>query len=90
MNSVLDAGQSASDTGLVGPSSVAKVSLVEEADDLTLSPLGIQVDVLMIDMADSVLPSLREFDPVTDSDANIWGFSLDFPHAMPDVVALLE
>ena len=87
--SVLEAGQIAADDAVFGPSTFVHVGLVEEADDLSMVQLGVSADVSLVDVSDAILPALREFDPVTDSDANIQSYLVDVPHAFPDVVAIL-
>ena len=46
--------------------------------------LGLDAQVLVIDVNDDILLSCREYDPVTDHLASILGFSHDHPNSLPD------
>ena len=65
---------------------------LEESDDLPTPvavPLGIEAQVLVVDVHDDILSKCREYDPVSDSLATILGFSNDHPSSLPDVSVLL-
>ena len=72
------------DLAMIGPNSVFNVPLFEEADDLTMVEIGVNGDVLVVDMTDEVLEYCREYDPVTDSLNAIAGFSEDYANCFPD------
>ena len=90
LNSVLELGQSGADELMFGPSSSFSVPLVEEQEDFSGAvSLGLEAQVLVVDVQDDALQSVREYDPVTDSLIDITGFSVDHPQSLPDFQALL-
>ena len=87
---VIADGQLGSDETMVGPNSVFTAPLIEESEDFTTTvSLGIEAEVLVVDVTDDILLAAREYDPVTDHMANILGFSLDHPTSLPDANLLL-
>lgn len=81
-------GQEGSEETLFGPNSLFTVGLLEEAEDLSTVPLGVESQVCVVDVKDEILAFCREYDPVTDSTAAILGFSSDFPNSLPDTARL--
>ena len=66
----LSDGQTGSDEHPFGPNSIFSAELLEEADDVPTPvavPLGIEAQVLVVDVPDDILSKCREYDPVTDS-----------------------
>ena len=51
--------------------------------------LGIEAQVLVVDVHDDILSKCKEYDPVTDSLVTILGFSNEHPLNLPDVSVLL-
>eukprot|EP00435_Cladocopium_sp_Y103_P039410 s1015_g10.t1 len=87
---VLHDGLSGSEEVIFGPNTNFQVSLMEEnEDDLSLQDLGVSADAVVVDVTDDVIDFCREYDPVTDSQAAIHGFSFDFPTSLPDYNVLL-
>lgn len=90
-NQTIEAGQAGVEETLFGPSTSFSVEIVEENDEMTETiNLGIEAQVLVIDMHDDVLLACREYDPVTDSTAAIMGFSIDHPQSLPDATKLMS
>ena len=88
----LSDGQTGSDEHPFGPNSIFSAGLLEEADDVPTPvavSLGIEAQVLVVDVHDDILSKCREYDPVTDSLATILGFSNEHPSSLPDVSVLL-
>ena len=82
---VLTDGQTSTDEVLFGPNSFFSVDFIEETEDLASTvPVGIRADVLVIDVTDQILSFCREYDPVTDSMAEIHGFSSEHPLSIPE------
>ena len=84
-------GQIGAEESLFGPNVMLTAGLFEEPDDATPGavPLDVDAQVLLIDVQDDILSRCREYDPVTDSLANILGFSNEHPSSLPDAMALL-
>ena len=71
----IEAGQAGVEETLFGPSTNFSVELLEENEEMTETiSLGVEAQVLVIDMHDDVLLACREYDPVTDSTAATMGF----------------
>eukprot|EP00435_Cladocopium_sp_Y103_P051633 s1074_g16.t1 len=84
---VLAAGESANPTDLIGPHRTIHAEAVTEEEDGTETDY---IEGLILDLVDfhaSVLPLLREFDPVTDSGAQ--PFLAESPEAVPKPASLL-
>ena len=82
---VLTDGQTSTDEVLFGPNSFFSVDFIEETEDLASTvPVGIRADVLVIDVTDQILSFCREYDPVTDSMAEIHDFSSEHPLSIPE------
>lgn len=81
-------GQDGAEDALFGPNSFFTAPLVEEAEDLSTISLGFDAKVIVVDVSDSILRYCREYDPVTDSMASIYGFSLGNPSSLPDCTVL--
>ena len=87
----IEAGQAGVEETLFGPSTKFSVELLEENEEMTETiSLGVEAQVLVIDMHDDVLLACREYDPVTDSTAAIMGFSIDHPQSLPDATKLMS
>jgi hypothetical protein len=87
----IEAGQAGVEETLCGPSTKFSVELLEENEEMTETiSLGVEAQVLVIDMHDDVLLACREYDPVTDSTAAIMGFSIDHPQSLPDATKLMS
>ena len=87
---VLADGQQGSDEVLFGPNSVCTSDLFDEADDLNYTvPVGVEIEVTVVDVNDEILAFCREYDPVTDSTQTILGYSHEHPGSMPDPSRLL-
>eukprot|EP00435_Cladocopium_sp_Y103_P017354 s93_g4.t1 len=84
---VLAAGETAPPTDMIGPHRTLHVEALTEEEDGTEAdfPAGMLVD--LVDFHASVLPLLRECDPVTDSGA--LPFLADFPEVVPKPASLL-
>eukprot|EP00435_Cladocopium_sp_Y103_P022609 s2450_g5.t1 len=82
-------GQSADEDAAVGPSVVIEMELIEEDEDLNVVRTGVVAPVVCVDFSDGILSSLREYDPVTDSQENIKSFLVSHPSALPYVEASL-
>ena len=72
----------------LGVGSMFEVAMVEEADDGSVAPLGVAGPVSVIDVGNEVLAFCREYDPVTDSDAEVTPFHAALVQALPDVAVL--
>ena len=86
----LIAGKTADDDSEIGPSLRTSTLLVEEDDDGVERITGLEVDFLLIDLADAALGWFAEYDPVTDSHKEIVGFSLDRPDCIPEIASALK
>ena len=76
--------------GLVGPSREFTAQLITEDDSGSgVIELGSSAVFIVVDLEDSVLVDMREYDPVTDSTENILPFSLTEPNALPKVLTTL-
>ena len=83
-------GQSGSEEILFGPNSVFASDLLDEGEDLNFTvPVGVEVEVLVVDVSDDVLALCREYDPVTDTTATILGYSHEHPASLPEHTRLL-
>ena len=85
------------DDALLGPSREFQAEVVIENDDGAEVGTGERQDFLVIDVADEILISLREYDPVTDSLEDVVSFSQERPESLvavgdvlPDVNSWLE
>ena len=76
--------------GLVGPSREFTAQLIMEDDSGSgVIELGVSSTFIVVDLEDSVLTDMREYDPVTDSTEDIFPFSQTEPNALPKVVTAL-
>lgn len=66
------------------------VPLVEESDDGTPVPLGMNGPVVVVDVNDDFLNFARLFDPVTDADSEIVPYHPDNTSCIPQIHALIE
>ena len=83
-------GQSGSEEILFGPNSIFASDLLDEGEDLNFTvPVGVEVEVLVVDVSDDVLAICREYDPVTDTTATILGYSHEHPASLPEHTRLL-
>ena len=80
---ILQDGQLGAEDSLFGPNSKFSSPLVEEAEDFSLVPTGIEAESVVVDVNDDVLGFCREYDPVTDS-------LTTNPSSLPDVIVLLS
>lgn len=85
------------DDALLGPSREFQAEVVIENDDGAEVGTGDRQDFLVIHVADEILLSLREYDPVTDSLEDVVSFSQERPvslvavgDVLPDVNSWLE
>eukprot|EP00435_Cladocopium_sp_Y103_P020313 s1327_g4.t4 len=87
---ILASGQDAEEPAVVGPSTRLEVELLEE-DEETLEVIrtGVQATTVCVDLTDGIISSLREYDPVTDSQANIRPFLASHPLALPYIESVL-
>lgn len=86
----LQDGQVASLAAVFGPNSLFTATLVEEAEDCSWIPIGMDVVFQVVDVSDLAVSMTREYDPVTDSTAPIMPFSVDAPSALPDVGQMID
>ena len=93
---LMSASMSEDDT-LLGPSREFQAEVVIENDEGAEIGTGERQDFLVIDVADEILVSLREYDPVTDSLEDVVSFSQERPESLvavgdvlPDVTSWLE
>lgn len=70
---------------LLGPSREFEASLCVEDDVGHITDLALKGRFLVVDIEDSVLLSMREYDPVTDSTENIRPFSLQHVNSLPKI-----
>ena len=87
----LEAGQTADEEALLGPSCSVSVELgeEEEASGQELRT-GVTVSALCADFNDEILLYAREFDPVTDSAEVVVTFDPSRPTALPFASEVLE
>lgn len=80
-----------SEDALLGPSTTFEVDIILEEDELgNVFSSGFKSEVLVADFTNSVLPFLREYEPVTDSLIDVVSFSENAPNAMPAAQELLS
>ena len=96
-DTALLAASLAEEDGMLGPSREFGAEVVVENEEGGETGTGDRQDFLVVDVADEVLLTLREYDPVTDSLEVIQGFVPDKPDAlvavgdvMQDVTSWLE
>lgn len=76
--------------GLVGPSCEFSAQLIIEDDTGSgVIELGVSSTFVVVDLEDSILTDMREYDPVTDSTEDIFPFSQNEPNALPKVLTAL-
>ena len=85
---MIEQGNSAGSTGLVGPSTLVSVPGVIEEEDGSEIPAGYDLPVRLVDLNISALSSLRGFDPVTEGEG-ILCFSPDHQEVLPESNALM-
>ena len=68
--------------GLVGPYHEFFSDLIEEAEDASIVQLGRKAPIFLIDLDDTALQQMREYDPVTDSTSFCCPFSAEKPLAI--------
>lgn len=78
------------DDGLLGPSHEFSADLIVEDDTGGEVSLGVRRDFIVVDVADSALAMMREYDPVTDSTEEILGFSADRADSLVAVGDVLQ
>eukprot|EP00435_Cladocopium_sp_Y103_P072261 s203_g39.t1 len=83
----LQGGQTAEEEAVIGPSTVLTMELLEEDESLVVHATGVYAEVLCVDCSDGILPTIREYDPVTDSSEPIIPFSEEVPLGLPHVSA---
>ena len=71
------------DEGLIGPSREFEADLVEEPEEGPPMKVGIETKFLVVDVSDTALQSMREYDPVTDMHEDIKSFSDERPFDLP-------
>ena len=71
------------DEGVIGPSREFEAELVEEPEEGPPMKVGIQTKVLVVDVSDTALQSMREYDPVTDMHEDIRSFLDERPFDLP-------
>ena len=81
----VQAGQSAEDEALLGPSTMIPMDLLEEDEEGVVQSLGLSTPILVADFNDNILDFLREYDPVLDATEVIRPFSEVRPSALPAV-----
>ncbi|OLP93478.1 hypothetical protein AK812_SmicGene24595 [Symbiodinium microadriaticum] len=72
----------AEDHSLIGPSHIVSVPAVEEGDTGEDAPAGFEIQVLLVDVEEGVLPYMSAFDPVTESGLVV-GFEPEASHVLP-------
>lgn len=86
---VLEGGQSAGSSEVVGPSKLVTCPAVQESENGEEVPIGMELSCLLVDFSVEIMPHLREFDPVTDT-SDIQHFLQDLPETLPLSGSLLE
>lgn len=71
------------DEGVIGPPREFEADLVEEPEEGPPVKVGIQTKLIVVDVSDTALQSMREYDPVTDMHEDIRSFSEDRPFDLP-------
>eukprot|EP00435_Cladocopium_sp_Y103_P028659 s3041_g7.t1 len=82
------------DAGAVGPSREFNAQLMVEEEladgNIALVDLDSTTNFLIVDLDDSVLGAMREYDVVTDSHEPIVPFDADEPNALPKISSVLQ
>ncbi len=78
------------DDSIVGPSREFESELVEEPEDGPPARVGIRVKFLVVDVEDTALQSMRDYDPVTDMHEDIKSFADDRPFDLPELNDILS
>ena len=79
---VLEEGQAARSTEVVGPSKLVKCPGVQESENGEEVPIEVEISCLLVDFSMEIMPHLREFDPVTDT-SDIQHFWPELPETLP-------
>ena len=83
-DSALELGQQESELALLGPSFVTGASLVEENESGEVVPVdSFPIEVLIVDVLDSFLEYVKEYDPAGDAGEDICPFDDETPSALP-------
>lgn len=87
----LTEANSGEEESFLGPSKEFFSELIEEAEDSSaVVAVGTKAPVLLIDLDDSVLQQMREYDPVTDSTSFPCPFSSEKPNAIVSLKDISE
>jgi len=86
---ILAAGLNASSTEVVGPSTTCRCPGVQETENGEEVPIGLDLDCLLVDFSEGILPNLREYDPVTDT-SDIRHFLPEMQETLPSSASLLD
>ena len=78
------------DDGLLGPSREFEAELVEEPEDGPPARVGVITKFLVVDVSDTALQSMREYDPVTDMLEDIRPFAEGRPTDLPELSDILS
>ena len=78
------------DEGILGPSREFEAELVEEPEEGPPERVGIIVKFLVVDVSDTALQSMREYDPVTDMHETITSFLDERPTDLPELNDILS
>lgn len=79
-SNALDAGQREDENSVLGPSFVTGASMVEESETGEIVAVdSYPIDVLLIDVADSFLGAVTDYDPAGDAGADIMPFDEEYP-----------
>ena len=76
--------------GLLGPSQEFTSDLCEEDDDMNVIPLGRACSIMVLDVTDTALSQMSEYDPVTHDFDSCMPFDPDRPAALPVLNDVIE
>ena len=77
------------DEGVLGPSREFEAELVEEPEEGPPERVGVIAKFLVVDVSDTALQSMREYDPVTDMHETITSFLDERPTDLPELNDIL-
>ena len=86
---VLEEGQAARSTEVVGPTKLVKCPGVQESENGEEVPIGVEISCLLVDFSTEIMPHLGEFDAVTDT-SDIQHFWPELQETLPLPGSLLE
>ena len=89
-DSVLEALLSVEEQEMLGPSTSFDAVLIGEDEQGEVAEVGATCKVLVIDLLDSALEQIRDYDPVTDAFESILPFHDDHPQCIPQVSSIAD